>query len=114
MSTTRTAWMPLTHDDYDTLKGFAVYTSDDEKLGTIQEIFHPATPMPSARGSHVFRVEPGALQKLFGGQDEVFVSERLISRVEPAEDKVILEVPKASLTQQDWRRPRDLDTFRRV
>jgi len=115
MSTTRTTtlWNPLTHQDYETLKGFDVYTSDDEKLGTIKEVFHPVTAMPSARGSHVFRVEPGVLKKLFSDQDEVYVPERLISRVDLDENRVILALPKASLREQDWRRPRDLDTFTR-
>ena len=38
MSTTQTLWNPLTHQDYEPLKGFAVYTSDDEKLGTIDDV----------------------------------------------------------------------------
>jgi hypothetical protein len=69
--------------------------------------------MPAARGGHYVRVEPGALKKLFGGQDEVFVPETLIRRVDPAENKVILEVPKAQLERQDWQPPRDLATYRR-
>src|SRR2546430_1736313 len=101
MSTT-TLWNPLTHQEYETLKGFDVYTSDDEKLGTIREIFHPVTAMPTARGSHVFRVEPGALKKLFSDQDEVYVPERLISRVDLDAERVFLALPKASLSQQDW------------
>lgn len=108
-----TMWTPMRHEDYDTLKGFEVYTSDDEKLGTIKEILHPQSAMPTARGGHYFRVEPGALKKLFGGQDEVFVPETLISRVETSDDRVILEVPKAMLDRQDWSRPAEFETFRR-
>ena len=108
-----TMWTPLTHEDYDTLKGFDVYTSDNEKLGTIEEVCHPPTAMPAARGGHYFRVEPGALKKLFGGQDEIYVPETLISRVDPSDDKVILEVPKAQLDRQDWSRPVGFETFRR-
>jgi hypothetical protein len=113
MASMSSMWMPQRHEDYDTLKGFAVYSSDDEKLGTIKEVCHPQTAMPAARGGHYFRVEPGTLKKLFGGQDEVYVPEALIQRVDPAEDKVILEMPTAQLERQDWRAPRDLDTFRR-
>ena len=91
MSTT-TMWNPTTHADYDTLKGFDVYTSDNEKLGTIAEICHPALEMPSARGNHVFRVEPGMFKKLFTDADEVFVPEQLIRMVTPEERTVILEV----------------------
>jgi ribosomal 30S subunit maturation factor RimM len=106
-------WNPTTHDDYDDLKGFDVYSSDNEKLGTIKEVFHPRDEMPMARGRHYFHVEPGVFKKLFSDLDEVYVPERLIMTVDPTEDKVILEVPKAQLTNQDWSRPRELDTFRR-
>jgi hypothetical protein len=113
MASMSSMWMPERHEDYDTLKGFDVYSSDDEKLGTIKEICHPQATIPTALGGHYFRVEPGKLKKLFGGQDEVFVPETLIRRVDPTEDEVILDVPKAQVERQDWQPPRDLDTFRR-
>jgi sporulation protein YlmC with PRC-barrel domain len=112
MSTTM--WNPTRHEDYDTLKGFEVYTSDNEKLGKITEVCHPAMEMSSARGKHYFRVDPGTMKKLFTNADEVFVPERLVSIVEPGDDKVILEVPKSRVEKTDWSRPRDYDTYRRV
>jgi hypothetical protein len=111
MSTTM--WNPTTHADYETLKGFDVFTSDNEKLGTIAEVCHPAQEMPSARGNHYFRLKPGTLKKLFTDAEEVFVPERLVRMVNPDEDAVILEVPKAQVKQTDWSRPADFDTFRR-
>jgi hypothetical protein len=106
-------WMPMTHDEYDALKGYDVYTSDNEKLGTIKEVLHPDAAMPTVRGGHYFKVEPGMLKQLFSDQDEVYVPEQVIMRVDPAEDKVVLEVPKSQLTSQNWGRPRNIDTFNR-
>jgi hypothetical protein len=41
------------------------------------------------------------------------VPEQLIRAVNPEEDTVILEVPKARVQQTDWSRPGDYDTFSR-
>jgi len=106
-------WNPTTRADYDGLKGFDVYSSDSEKVGTIKEVFHPQDEMPTARSRHYFHVEPGTFKKLFSDADEVYVSERLITTVDPNEDTVILEVPKEQLKDQDWSRPPELDRFRR-
>jgi hypothetical protein len=108
-----TNWNPTTHADYETLKGFEVYTSDDEKLGKIAEVLHPQTTSTTVRGGHYFRVDPGAMKKLFTDQDEVFVPENLIRSVDPRDDKVILEVPKNRIQQTDWSRPSNIDAFRR-
>lgn len=108
-----TSWQPTSHDDYETLKGFDVYTSDDEKLGTIKEVVHPtSTGMDAAIGGHYFRVEPGTLKKLFSDQDEVFVSETMIRDVRPEEDKVILSLRKESVQNTDWSRPVNTTTTR--
>jgi hypothetical protein len=110
MSTTM--WNLTSDADYEILKGFDVYSRDNEKLGTITYILPPRDEMPTARGKHYFRVEPGMLKKLFSHQDEVFVPQRLIQSVLPDEDKVILEVTKDRLSQQEWLRLRSSDTFR--
>lgn len=111
MSTTM--WNPTTHQDYEQLKGFEVFTSDNEKLGKIDEVYHPPMDMPQARGNHYFRVNPGSLKKLFTDQDEVFVAETMIRKVEPTDDRIILEVPKSQIKQTNWSRPANYDTFRR-
>jgi hypothetical protein len=36
-----------------------------------------------------------------------------VRKVDPADDKVILEVPKARIKKTDWSRPANFDTFRR-
>ncbi|RIK40478.1 MAG: hypothetical protein DCC58_13815 [Chloroflexi bacterium] len=111
MSTT--LWNPTTHQDYERLKGFEVYTSDDEKLGKIDEVFHPPVDMPQARGGHYFRVDPGMLKKLFTDQDEIFISEQMIRTVSTNDDKIVLEVPKSHIGQTDWGRPANFNTLRR-
>jgi rRNA processing protein Gar1 len=108
-----TYWNPMEHADYDALKGYDVYSRDNEKVGTIKEVLHPATEMPSARGKHYFKVDPGTVKRIFGDLDEVYVPERLIQAVDPGEDKVILEVTKDRLKDERWSRPSDFDTFRR-
>lgn len=106
-------WNPTTHQDYEQLKGFEVFTSDNEKLGKIDEVYHPPVEMPQARGRHYFKVDPGALKKLFSGQDEVFVSESMIRAIDPTEDRIILEAPKSQISQTDWSQPADFHTYRR-
>jgi len=106
-------WNPVTHEDYEQLKGFEVFTSDNEKLGKIDQVMHPATSMPQARGQHYFRVDPGTLKRLFSGEDEVFVPETLVRSVDVADDKIILEVPKSSVPTKDWSRPAHFDSYRR-
>ena len=110
MSTTM--WNPTTHEDYEQLKGFEVFTSDDEKLGKIDEVFHPAMDMPQAKGNHYFKVDPGMLKKVFTDQDEVYVSESLIRTVDTKDDKVILEVPKSRVSQTNWSRPSNYESYR--
>ncbi len=106
-------WSPMTHEEYDVLKDLEVYTSDNEKIGTIKEVLHPREEMPAARGRHYFKVEPGMLKQWFSDQEEFFLPERLIDEALPNEGKVILEVPKDSLKAQDWSRPPEFESFRR-
>ncbi len=111
MSTTM--WNPTRHEDYDTLKGFDVYSADQEKLGTVKEILHPQSTSTTARGGHYFKIEPGMMKKLFSDQDEVFVSEAMIERVLPADDRIVLTVTKDRIEHEDWSKSRDIETFRR-
>jgi ribosomal 30S subunit maturation factor RimM len=108
-----TTWFPTSHEDYEQLKGFEVFTSDDEKLGKIAEVYHPNEDMPQARGSHYFLVDPGALKKLFTDQGEVFVAESMIRRVDDKDDKIILEIPKSQVEKTNWGRPTNYATYRR-
>ena len=45
-----TTWNPMTHTDYDTLKGKEVFSANGESVGTIAGTFHPNMDMPAARG----------------------------------------------------------------
>lgn len=105
-------WYPTTHDDYDMLKGYEVRTSDNEKLGKIDAIYHPKEDMPEARGHHVFKVDPGTLKELFTSAEDVYIPERLIRSVDTQDDRVILEVPKDMVKNEDWSKPKNLDTYR--
>lgn len=108
---TTASWHPTTHDDYNALKDRQVYTSDDETLGTIEQVFHPQAEMPEARGSHYFLIKPGALKEFFGG-DEVYLPERVISAV--TDDRVVISVSKDQVNEQGWSTPpTDLDRMRR-
>lgn len=93
---------PQTHEDYDRIKGFDVYSADDEKIGTIDQVLHPADEMPKARGHHVFLVKPGTLGSL-AGADDMYVPENAIKMV--GEDRVILETTKDRMNSMDWSQP---------
>ena len=45
---TTTAWTPQTPADYDALMGCAVFSSDDQQVGTVAAVFHPQAAMPAA------------------------------------------------------------------
>ncbi len=99
-TTTITTWNPATHEDYDTLKGMTVLSSDGEKLGTIETIFHPKQAMPEARGGHFFLVKPGMLKSWFGKGSEFYVPETAITSV--TDDGVRLSYAKDQLEAQGW------------
>jgi sporulation protein YlmC with PRC-barrel domain len=102
-------WNPTTHSDYDALKGMDVFTSDDEKIGTVDQVLHPADDS-TARDRHYFLVKPGMLDKLTG-EDEMYVPATQVQMV--GEDRLILETTKDRVRSMDWSRPRDVDTYRR-
>jgi hypothetical protein len=88
---------PDGHDLHDELKGFEVFTSDDEKLGTVEAVLAPQTTASDAAAGQILRVEPGLIQKCFGEQEDIFVSESMIASVEPDANEVILNVPRERL-----------------
>lgn len=110
MATTMTRWNPMTHADYDALKGTDVFSRDGEKLGSIDAVFHPNQEMPAARGGHYFRLDPGLLKKWFTNREEAYFSERAIEGV--TDDGVYLSFTKDTVTQQTWDRPGDLEAYR--
>lgn len=108
-STTRTAWNPKTHEDFDALRGMDVFTADDEKIGSIEEVLHPANDSTSPEW-HYFRIDPGFLDKLTG-DDEMYVRASFVEFV--SEDRVVLETTKDRVESMDWTAPKDVNTYRR-
>jgi hypothetical protein len=108
-STTRTRWNPTTHDDYNELKNVDVFTSDDEKIGTIEEVLHPASGSTSPT-EHYFRVDPGFFDKLTG-DDEMYVRASMVEFV--SDDRVVIETPKDRIESTDWTAPGNMDSYKR-
>jgi rRNA processing protein Gar1 len=104
-----TTWTFTTHADYDALKGMDVFTADDEKIGTVDEVLHPANNS-TAPDQHYFLVKPGMLDKLIG-EDELYVPATAVQLV--GEDRVVLETTKDFVKSVNWSPPRNVDTFRR-
>jgi sporulation protein YlmC with PRC-barrel domain len=104
-----TTWNPSSHDEYDALKGKDVFTSDDEKIGTVDQVLHPADNSTSPE-QHYFLVKPGMLDKL-AGEDEFYIPATEVQMV--GEDRLILETTKDRIDSANWSRPRDADSFRR-
>lgn len=104
-----TTWTFNTHEDYDALKGKDVFTADDDKIGTVDEVLHPANDS-TAPDQHYFLVKPGMLDKLIG-EDELFVPATAVQFV--SEDRVMLQTTKDAVKSVDWSPPRNVDNFRR-
>jgi hypothetical protein len=107
------SWNPQTHEDYDALRGYAVYAADNARLGRIMHVFHPQADMPQARGGHYFLIEPDEDNDRFNA--EVYVQELSIREIIPDQDAVILEVPADELIRdQQQHRPSDFGRFNRT
>jgi sporulation protein YlmC with PRC-barrel domain len=110
-----TTWNPMTHTDYDALKGKDVFSANGEKVGSISQIFHPTMDMPAARGRHYFLLDPGLLKDWFGGFDQVYLPESAIESVSP--DRVVLNLTSEQIKQRgtQWTtEPTGLTSYRRV
>ena len=110
-----TTWNPMTHTDYDILKGKEVFSANGESVGTIAGIFHPTMDMPAARGRHYFLLDPGLIKDWFGGFDQVYLPESAIESVSP--DRVVLNLTSEQIKQRgnQWTtEPTGLTSYRRV
>ena len=110
-----TTWNPMTHTDYDLLKGQAVFSADGQDVGSIAGIFHPDMDMPAARGRHYFLLDPGLIKDWFGGFDQVYLPESAIESASP--DRVVLNMTADQVKQrsQEWtREPTGMKSYRRV
>lgn len=104
-----TTWTFTTHADYDVLKGMDVFTADDVKIGTVDEVLHPANNS-MAPSKHYFLVKPGMFDKL-GGANELYVPATAVQLV--GQDRVVLETTSDVVESVKWSAPRNVDTFRR-
>ena len=81
----------------DELRGFEVFTADDDKLGTVGGILDGHPPTGDTLDGQVLRVEPGLIQKLFGAEEELLVSETMIDSIHSDDGEVILNVTRDHL-----------------
>jgi hypothetical protein len=109
MSMKTRTWSPRTHADYDELKGMDVYTSDDEKIGEIDEVLHPANDSTQPE-EHFLHVKPGMLGKI-SGEDEMYLRADEVKFI--GDDRVVLGLPKNRVESGSWAAPRNVDKFRR-
>jgi hypothetical protein len=110
-----TTWNPMTHSDYDVLKGQDVFSADGEKVGSIAEILHPNMEMPAARGRHFFLLEPGLMKEWFGGFNQVYLPESTIGEV--GSDRVTLSLTAEQIKQRgkEWTtQPTGVADYRRA
>ena len=104
-----TTWNPMDHRDYDNLKGKNVFTSDNEKIGTVDQVLHPANESTSP-DQHLLLVKPTMMEKL-SGQDELYIPATTVQMV--SEDRVLLEMTKDGAERANWTKPKNFDNFRR-
>ena len=110
-----TTWNPMTHMDYDTLKGKEVFSASGESVGSIAAIFHPNMEMPAARGRHYFLLDPGLIKDWFQGFDQVYLPESAIESV--SADRVVLNLTSEQIKQRgkEWTtEPTGLTSYRRA
>ena len=110
-----TTWNPMTHSDYDLLKGKEVFSADGEKVGSISEILHPNMDMPAARGRHFFLLDPGLMKSWFGGFDQVYLPELTLDEVRS--DRILLNLTAEQVKQRgtEWTtQPNGVANYRRA
>ena len=108
-----TTWNPMTHSDYDVLKGKEVFSADGEKVGSISQILHPNMDMPAARSRHFFLLDPGLMKDWFGGFNQVYLPESAIDEV--GSDRISLNLTADQIKQRgkQWtQEPSGLASYR--
>lgn len=110
-----TTWNPMTHADYDVLKGKDVFSADGEKVGSITEVLHPNMDMPAARGRHFFLLDPGLMKDWFGGFNQVYLPESAINEV--SSNRISLDLTADQIKQRgnEWTvEPTGVANYRRA
>ncbi len=103
---------PAQHEDYDELIGRAVFTTDEQKIGMIKSAFHPQEDFAPSRGRHFFLLEPGLIKDWFGGLDDFYFPETLISGV--SLERVYIDMTYDGVKNANWEKPPVIDTYREV
>ncbi len=88
----------LAHEwDYDRLRGMAVYSADDRKVGTIDQILRLArTP-----SEHYLLVRRGVIGGVLG-QADLYLPESSVRLI--GQDRVVLRLTAEELEHPDWTR----------
>ena len=110
-----TDWRPAGEADYDRLRGKTVYTSDDQPVGTIAAVFHPADEAPAiaeASPGHYFLLTGSRLTGP-AGAGELYMPDSAIGSV--AGDRVVVPWTRDEVENQGWtNRPLMIDRARRT
>ena len=110
-----TTWNPMTHADYDVLKGQPVFSANGERVGKIAQILHPAMNMPAARGRHFFLLDPGLIKDWFQGFDQVYLPESAIESITTDGVQLNLTADQIKQRSKEWTtQPTDLASYRQV
>jgi hypothetical protein len=112
MVTKTITWNPMSEADYGLVPGKDVFSRDGEKVGSVNEVWHPEAEFPTSFGQHYFLVDPGLLKAWFGGYDTVYLPERAIERVN--QDRIVVNLTKEQIKHAGWTtEPTDWDQYRR-
>lgn len=106
------AWLPESDEGYDALKGMEVRTLDDEVIGTVTAVFHPADETGNDEIPHYFLVEGDHLTSP-GSAGPLYMPDSAIQRVEG--NRITVPFARDQLENQGWAsRPTMVDSARRT
>jgi hypothetical protein len=100
---------PVTANEHDALIGFAVLTSDDERLGTVSAIVHPQATAHGVRGGYYFVVSPGMFQRLINGAEDIVIPSSLVRKVYPHDRSLVLDATRDDIARIAWPAPSDTE-----
>jgi hypothetical protein len=104
--------MPKSDAGDDTLKGKEVYTLDEELVGTVTAVFHPADETANDEVPHYFLVEGGRLTGPMSA-GSLYVPDSAIQHVEG--NRITVPYMRDQLENLGWiRRPAMVDSARRT
>ncbi len=90
-------WVPPSHAVYDHVQGLTVFSSDGQKIGTIEELLYPID-LSEGKDKYVLRVKAGPL-----GSAELYVPETAVQLVE--DERVVLALTHEQVAEQNWTTP---------